>query len=127
MNKRLPISVFITTKNEGDRLPKAINSVSEWVDEILVVDSGNEDDTVQVATDLGADKVIFNQWRGYGPQKVFAEQRCHNNWVLSIDADKEISQLLRDEIITTFETHPVEAAFILQIPPPYTFPKSGHT
>lgn len=97
----LPISVFIITKNEQDRLPLAIRSVSEFADEIIVVDSGSTDNTVQVAKDLGA-KVLFNQWQGYGPQKVFSETLCKNKWLLNIDADEEISSALKAEIQREF-------------------------
>ena len=70
--EKLPVSVFIIARNEADRIPLTIHSVRDWVDEVIVIDSGSEDDTVQVAESLGA-QVVFNEWRGYGPQKVFGE------------------------------------------------------
>ena len=102
MNTLLPISVFIITKNEEERLPYAINSVRGWVDEVIIVDSGSSDRTVEVAHLLGADKVMYNAWQGYGAQKIYAEKQCKNKWVLNIDADEEISQELRNEIIELF-------------------------
>jgi len=98
---KLPISVFIITKDEADRVPIAIKSVHGWVDEIVVVDSGSTDKTVEVAKEHGA-KTFFNEWQGYGPQKVFAEGRCRNKWLLNIDADEEISPELKAEIIEEF-------------------------
>jgi glycosyltransferase involved in cell wall biosynthesis len=97
----LPISVFIIARNEADRIGVAIASVKNWVDEVLVIDSGSQDDTVALSESLGA-RVIFNEWRGYGPQKVFGESLCRNRWVLNLDADEEISPELRDEIIGLF-------------------------
>lgn len=103
MAQKLPISVFIITKNEEERLPKAIQSVSGWVDEILVIDSGSEDNTVEIAKNLGA-KVTFNKWQGFGQQKKFGENLCKNDWILNIDADEEISGELKQEIFELFET-----------------------
>ena len=52
--EKLPISVYIISKNEADRIGRAIRSVVDWVDEVVVIDSGSEDDTVCVATQAGA-------------------------------------------------------------------------
>lgn len=91
------ISVFIITKNEADRILKVLQSVKEFADEIIVVDSGSVDNTQEIARQFGA-KVIFNEWSGYGPQKVFAESVCKNDWILNIDADEEVSPELAQEI-----------------------------
>lgn len=99
---KLPISVFIITQDEEDRLPLAIKSVKDWVEEVIVVDSGSTDNTVAIANALGA-KTIFNKWQGYGPQKVFAETLCKNTWLLNIDADEEISPDLAKEIQDEFK------------------------
>lgn len=98
---KLPISAFIIAKNEADRIPLAIESVRDWVEEVIVVDSGSTDDTVTVAKALGA-RVEFNEWRGYGPQKAFGESLCRNDWLLNLDADEEITPALRDEIAALF-------------------------
>ena len=91
------ISVFIIVKNEADRIANVIDAVKEIADEILVIDSGSEDDTLAVATKAGA-QVVFNEWRGYGQQKIFGENLCKNKWILNIDADEEVSPELREEI-----------------------------
>lgn len=108
--KRIPLSVFIIAKNEADRIPFAINSVRNFADEVIVIDSGSTDNTTEVASRLGADKVIFNEWKGYGPQKIFGESLCRNNWLLNIDADEEISPELAEEIIKLFENGEPEIA-----------------
>lgn len=123
---KLPISVFIIAKNEADRIPVVIQAVSEWVDEVIVVDSGSEDNTVSVCELLGA-HVVFNAWTGYGPQKVFAEGLCRNNWVLNVDADEEISQELAAEIQALFGNgDPPKSAYTLPILPLYPFQETGH-
>jgi len=101
MMSPLPISVFIIAKDEADRIGCAINSVKSWVDEIIVVDSGSSDDTVALSESLGA-QVVYNEWRGYGPQKIHGESLCRNNWVLNLDADEEISPRLKEEILRLF-------------------------
>lgn len=96
-----PISVSIIAKNEGDRIAQIIQAVKNIADEILVVDSGSVDDTCKIAMQEGA-KVMFNEWKGYGAQKIFAEKQCRNDWVLNIDADEEISPELSNEIKEIF-------------------------
>lgn len=99
--KLLPISVFIITKNEADRISLAINSVKNFASEVIIVDSGSTDKTVEISTNLGA-KVIFNNWQGYGPQKVFGQSKCKNKWILNIDADEQVLPELEDEIRQIF-------------------------
>lgn len=101
MPKRLPLSAFIIAKNEADRISAPINSVINWVDEVIVIDSGSTDDTVAVAERLGA-RVIHNDWPGYGPQKRFGEDQCRNDWLLNLDADEEVTPELANEIQTRF-------------------------
>jgi len=100
----LPISVFIIAKNESDRIAGVINAVKKFADEILVIDSGSEDKTVEVSIAAGA-KVMFNEWKGYGQQKIFGEDQCRNKWILNIDADEEVSAQLADEIIEIFSNN----------------------
>ncbi|MFT6332304.1 MAG: glycosyltransferase involved in cell wall biosynthesis [Lentimonas sp.] len=100
--KKLPISVFIITLNEADRISRVIKAVQSFADEILVIDSGSSDKTMEISGELGA-KTIFNKWVGYGPQKVFGEECCRNQWVLNIDADEEVLEDLEVEIRKLFE------------------------
>lgn len=101
MSNKLPLSVFIIAHNEADRIERTMNSVREWVDEIIVVDSGSNDGTPQKAEALDA-KVFFNAWAGYGPQKRFAEEKCSHAWLLNLDADEVISPALMEEIKALF-------------------------
>lgn len=113
---RLPISAFIIAKNEADRIGWTIRSVIDWVDEVIVIDSGSTDETVRLAEGLGA-RVIHNDWPGYGPQKVFGERQCRNSWLLNIDADEEISRALAEEILAMFRdgSEPAKKAYRLDI------------
>lgn len=98
---KLPISIFIITKNEADRILNVINCVKIFADEIIVIDSGSSDNTTEIALKAGA-KVIYNEWNGYGAQKIFGEEHCKNDWILNIDADEEVSKELAEEIIEIF-------------------------
>lgn len=115
MHTRLPISVFIITLNEADRLAVTIRSVKDWVDEVVVIDSGSTDTTLEVAASLGA-KIGFNAWQGYGPQKRYAEGECKNRWLLNLDADEEVTPELAAEIKQLFAAgEPKEPGYVLRI------------
>jgi len=98
----IPLSVFIITKNEADRISDVVHAVKEIADEVLVIDSGSDDNTCEVAAKAGA-KVMFNKWNGYGQQKIFGENQCRNKWILNIDADEEVSPKLAQEIKNIFD------------------------
>lgn len=123
----MKISVFIITKNESDRISDVINAVKEIADEILVIDSGSTDGTCEIAVQAGA-QVMYNEWKGYGQQKIFGENQCRNNWVLNIDADEEVSPELCDEIREIFSKKIEEniAGFRVKIVNKFRFEKKPH-
>jgi len=98
---RLPVSATIITCNEQDRIAACIASVSSLVDQIVVVDSGSQDLTREIAASLGAD-VHTAPWKGYGPQKRLAEDFCNYDWILYIDADEQLSAELSANIRQIF-------------------------
>lgn len=101
MPHTLPLSVFIIALNEADRIGPVILAVRDWVDEVLVVDSGSSDGTQDLARSLGA-TVIHNDWPGYGPQKRFAEEQCRHDWLLNLDADEVPVPELEDAVRALF-------------------------
>jgi glycosyltransferase involved in cell wall biosynthesis len=90
------ISATIITYNEERNIARAIESL-RCADEIIVVDSGSTDRTVELAQNLGA-TVIDSPWPGYAKQKNLAAERAANDWILSIDADEAISEGLEGEL-----------------------------
>jgi len=84
----LPLSVAIITKNEARNLPKCLASI-RFADQVVIVDSGSTDETVQIANDFGCD-VFVEPWMGFGPQKQSAIDKCRNEWVLVLDADERV-------------------------------------
>jgi glycosyltransferase involved in cell wall biosynthesis len=87
--ENIPLSVAIITKDEEARLPDCLKSVS-FADDIVVVDSGSTDRTVEVARGSGC-RVFVEDWKGYGPQKNSAIEKCRHAWVLLLDADERLS------------------------------------
>ncbi|HVW85090.1 MAG TPA: glycosyltransferase family 2 protein [Bryobacteraceae bacterium] len=93
----MKISATIVTLNEERNIARAIESL-RCVDEIVIVDSGSVDGTVEVAQRLGA-RVIHEPWRGYAGQKNFASERASYEWILSLDADEAVTEALEAEIL----------------------------
>lgn len=96
-DRRLPLSAVLITRNAAGQLAECLASVS-FCDEIVIVDSGSEDATVEIAGRHGA-RVIPSAWRGFGPQKQFAVEQAGNDWVLCIDADERVSEPLQQSIV----------------------------
>jgi glycosyltransferase involved in cell wall biosynthesis len=93
----MKISAVIITFNEEDRLPDALESVREVVDEIVVVDSYSTDRTLEIAR-KGMAKVFQNSFQNFGAQKNFAMSKASHEWVLNLDADERLSSELATEI-----------------------------
>ena len=93
----MPISAVLITKNAARQLADCLASVA-FCDEIVVVDSGSDDGTAEIAGRHAA-RVIQAEWRGFGPQKQFAVEQATHDWVLCIDADERVSESLRASIL----------------------------
>lgn len=103
------ISATIITHNEAANIARAIRSL-DFADEILVVDSGSTDDTVQIAAELGA-RTVSHPWEGYAAQKDFAVREAQHDWILSLDADEELSEEARAAIREWQQSTPAVGAY----------------
>lgn len=92
----MKISATIITFNEERNLSRVIESL-RCCDEILVLDSGSNDRTVEIAGNLGA-RVEEASWHGYAAQKNIAAELASHDWILSLDADESVSEALEAEI-----------------------------
>lgn len=92
----MKFSIVIITLNEQTNIERCLKSV-QWADEIVIYDSGSSDRTIEIAKGLGAN-VTSGPWLGFGPTKKAATLLARNDWILSLDADEEISALLAEEI-----------------------------
>lgn len=93
---RQPLSVVIITLNAAGQLADCLAS-ARFADEVVVVDSGSTDGTIELATQAGA-RVIQQAWLGFGPQKQFAVTQATHDWVLCLDADERVTPELRGAI-----------------------------
>jgi glycosyltransferase involved in cell wall biosynthesis len=91
------ISVAIITKNEELAIGRCLQSVS-WADEVIVLDSGSTDKTVDIARELGAKVSVTSDWPGFGPQKNRALDLATGDWILSLDADEWVTPELHEEM-----------------------------
>lgn len=91
------ISAYFLTKNEEKNVAAAIDTL-DWVDEILIVDTGSTDNTIAIARSMGA-RVVEIPFTGFGTARNHALQECRHEWVFCTDADERCTEDLRDEII----------------------------
>ncbi len=108
----MTLSVVIITYNEEANIGRTLKSVLPLVanghGEIIVVDSGSTDRTVEIARGLGA-KVFDEEWKGYAAQKNSAIANASGDWILNLDADEEVETGLVGEIQEALENDPVPA------------------
>ena len=110
------LSVVIITHNEEANLARTLESVKPLVTdgrgEIIIVDSGSTDGTVEIAKNFGA-RVFVEPWKGYAAQKNSAIEKAANAWVLSLDADEEVSPELAHDIGTVLKTESKPSGFFI--------------
>ncbi len=100
MSARKSLSVVIIAKNEAGLLPDCLQSVA-WADEIVMLDSGSQDDSVAVAESLGAKVFTHVDWQGFGKQRQLAQSFASHDYILMIDADERVTPELRQSIEQT--------------------------
>ena len=105
------LAVTVISKNEVDFIGICLDSV-KWADEIIVVDSGSTDGTVELCRGY-TDKIMLTDWPGFGPQKNRALAMATSEWVLSLDADEQVSPELKQEILSVISAPGDYVAFDL--------------
>jgi glycosyltransferase involved in cell wall biosynthesis len=98
---KLPISVYIICQNEQQHIKRVLESTKDF-DEIIIVDSGSTDDTLQIAKQY-TNKIYHKDWLGFAAQKEYARTLCTNEWVLNLDADEQITPELKKELEETIK------------------------
>ena len=92
----MKITITLITLNSEKTLKPVLEAVS-WADEIVLVDSGSTDGTLEIARQFKA-KIIYRVFEGYGSQKNFATDQASNDWILSLDDDEILTPELQKEI-----------------------------
>lgn len=105
------LSVIVITKNEILNLADCLRSVG-FADEVVVLDSGSTDGTVELAGAMGAKVFTSTDWPGYGPQKNRALAHATGDWVFSIDADEQVTPELAAQLQGAMEAGPFDAWFV---------------
>ena len=91
------LSVVLIARNEAGLLAECLESVS-WADEIILLDSGSEDETLDVAREFGAKVFTHTDWPGFGKQRQQAQSHATGDYILMIDADERVSPELRQSV-----------------------------
>lgn len=106
---KAPVTVTVITLNEAANIEACLDSVS-WAAELIVVDSGSSDGTVELARARGA-RVISRDWPGYSAQKNFAADQAANDWILSVDADERVTPALAADVQRAVAAAPSTAGY----------------
>ncbi len=92
------LSVTIITKDEEHNIERCLKSV-QWANEIVVVDNGSTDSTPDICRKYNC-KVVESSWLGFGLTKKLAVDYASHDWIFSIDSDEEVSELLKNRILS---------------------------
>lgn len=106
----MKISATIITLNEEHNIADCLKSL-DFVDEIVVVDSGSTDKTEEICKSFPKVRFIYQQWLGYGAQKNFAVSQATHLWILSVDADEIITTELKQEILDLCTKPPISNGY----------------
>lgn len=98
-NRNTPtIAVALIVKNEAQNLDACLKTVADWVNEIVILDSGSSDETENVARKYTEKFYVNKDWPGFGPQRKMAQQYVESDFVLWLDADERITPELQKSI-----------------------------
>lgn len=101
----MPISAVLIVKNEAHHLRECLESLT-WADEIVVLDSGSQDETCSIAREFTDNVSVSADWQGFGIQRQRAEALAHHEWILMVDADERVTPELRDSIQAAMKQPP---------------------
>ncbi|WP_027250571.1 glycosyltransferase family 2 protein [Photobacterium halotolerans] len=105
------LGVLMIIKNEANHLAACLDTVKDWVDEIVIIDSGSTDDSEHIARRYTDKFFRYDDWPGFGPQRQRAQQHATTNWVLVLDADERVTPELKAAIQSALTGNPTGVAF----------------
>ncbi len=107
----MKLTVCIITLNEENNIRRCLDSIKSIADEIILVDSGSSDNTVQIAKECDA-KVYINKFVDYASQKNYAASKASSEWIYFIDADEVNTKELSEEIVKAIHNEEFDAFLI---------------
>lgn len=97
--KKLPsISAALITFNEENNIARTLKSLDNFVNEIIIIDSGSNDRTIEIAKEFGS-KIFLEEWKGFSEQKNSLIPKCNSEWILFLDADEVLTDELKKSIV----------------------------
>ena len=111
---KTPLSIVVITKNEETNIERCLKS-ADWADEIVILDSGSTDNTLNIA-DRYTDKIHKRDMDIEGTHRNYAYSLASNDWILSLDADEEISPQLQKEITNLLKDETAAENDVYSIP-----------
>lgn len=94
------LAAALIVKNEAQDIAFCLNTLKDWVDEIIILDSGSTDGTQEIAASYGAKVYSHTDWAGFGKQRQLAQQYVKSDYVLWLDADERVTPELKKEILS---------------------------
>jgi (heptosyl)LPS beta-1,4-glucosyltransferase len=112
-SKKASLGVAVIVKNEEKKLAACLQAVASWVDEIVIVDAGSEDNTKEIALSFTDKYYQHPDWQGFGHQRQIAQNYVESDYILWLDADEHVSEELKDSIIKVMQNPDVSAVYQL--------------
>lgn len=109
--KRYRLSVVMIVKNEADNLKVSLPAIADWVDEIIILDSGSTDDGQKIAQSHGAKWHVNTDWQGFGKQRQLAQSYATGDWILALDADEVVTPQLKNSILKVIKNPPTDTVY----------------
>ncbi|TDO96312.1 glycosyltransferase family 2 protein [Marinomonas balearica] len=98
------VGALLIVKNEESKLEACLDSLCQWVDQIVIVDSGSSDSTLDIAKKYTNDVYSHCDWKGFGKQRQIAQNYLKTDWVFAIDADEVVTEKLQESILKAIDT-----------------------
>jgi glycosyltransferase involved in cell wall biosynthesis len=113
-SKPVPISVLLPTRNESRNLPRCLDAIKDWADEIVIVDSHSSDSTVEIAQSYGAQVLQFDYQGGWPKKRQWALDTFpfRNQWILVLDADEILLEPVKQEIGEAVRQSPFDGYWV---------------
>ncbi len=111
MKKKYTLSVVMIVKNEAENLRVSVPALVDWVDELIVLDSGSTDDSQQVIEQYGGKWFVNDDWPGFGKQRQLAQSYATGDWILALDADEEVTATLKNSILAVIQHPPSDTVY----------------